>query len=260
VKGFSIDSEAENSKKDALFQAAELGDVNLIRYLLDKGLDIDGQDDKGETLLHYAARRGHSLLVDYLLKRHACVFVKSKKGRTALLEAYTNNQRDVVKKITKNVLEKSTITSLLHAASQNEKKDLQAKRDNFINECKKHIRKNYLNRDIFSRLMARHNGRAKALVQALGRCTSIKEAQGLIKNQCDLFSKGKTVNPVASHLLASRWSSQLKNKPSNVVKSSFYQMLKTMPRQKPIISTQNQQPMRIVPKPGFIKTLLTSRV
>ncbi len=147
------------------------------------------------------------------------------------MEAYENNHSEIVKKITENSLEKCSINSVVTQSFHAEKVDSRYQVDRFISECKKHIRKEYLNKGIFNRLLARHNERAKALIQALGRCTSIKEAKGLIKNQCDLFEKG-AANSVSSHLLASRWSENLKNKPGNISKSSFYRVLKTMPGQK----------------------------
>lgn len=201
MNGFNIDID---SKKDALFQAAEFGNVKLIHYLLNKGLDIDSQDEEGDTPLHHAARWGHSTLVSYLLKRQACVFVKNKKGRSALLEAYANNHSHITKRITRNIIEKSSMKSVTQSlCAKKIEINEQVKINSFINGCKVHIRNNYLNRGIFSRLMARHNERAKTLIQALDRCLTIKEAKGLIKNQCDLFEKGK-VAKVPSDLLASR--------------------------------------------------------
>ncbi len=46
--------EEADSKKYALFQASKFGDTKLVQYLLNKGLDIDSQDENGDTLLHHA--------------------------------------------------------------------------------------------------------------------------------------------------------------------------------------------------------------
>ncbi len=94
------DSNMESSsKKSAIFQAAVLEDINLIHSLLNKGLDIDGQDEEGSTLLHYAAECGHLSLAAYLLEHQASVLVRNKKGRSALLEAYTRNHGHITTKI-----------------------------------------------------------------------------------------------------------------------------------------------------------------
>jgi hypothetical protein len=245
-----------------LFQAAMFGNTKLLLSLLDKGLEVNCQDEEGDTLLHHAARWGHSELVDYLLVRHVSVSIKNKKGRTALLEAYTNNQPNIAKKITRHIAERYS-AKLLGQTLQSKKLDQkQENLDNFINECKEHIQKNYLNRDVFSQLLARHNGRAKAVVQALGRCASIKEVKGLIKNQCDLFEKGKASVPIPANLLASRWSLELKNKPSNVIKSSFYKVLKTIPGQKPrfVLLAREQHYLRTTPQLTSNRAQLTSKV
>ncbi|MDQ8039183.1 MAG: ankyrin repeat domain-containing protein [Rickettsiella sp.] len=248
-----------DSQKDALFQAAEFGNVRLIHYLLNKGLDIDSQDEGGDTLLHHAAKWGHGILVDYLLKRQASAFIKNQKGRTALLESYANNHSNISKKITKNIIEKNSIKSLSQFCAKKLENNEQIKINSFINGCKDHIKNNYLNRGIFNRLMARHNGRAKALIQALDRCHTIKEAKGLIKNQCELFEKGQAVK-VSSELLASRWSTTLKNKPNNVSKSSFYKVLSSMPvqqRSSGFIGSQRQ--INAIPKQLSIRMLISSR-
>lgn len=214
--------------KEKLFQAVELGDMALTQRLLSKGIDIDSLDEEGNTLLHHAAKWRRGRFVDYLLKRQANVYIKNKKGRTALLEAYTYQHSDIAKKLTQAVIERNFIKSIV----LNRKKldSSQVKFENFINECKAHISKNYLNRGLFSRLMARHTERAKTLVQALGRCTSIKEFKSLIRNQRDLFESRKVITP--PHLLHNRWSTQLKNKPKDLNKSCFYKVLTTMPGRK----------------------------
>ena len=243
-----------DSKKAALFQSAEFGYIDLIHHLLNKGIDIDEQDEEGNTVLHHAAKWGHSALVCYLLRRQANVFIKNKKDRTALLEAYAGYHYVIAKKITLAIVAKSAVTSL-HSKKLDQ---TQEKFDKFIHECKEHISKNYLNRGIFSRFMAKHTERAKVLRQALDRCTSVQEAKGLIKNQRNLFEKGKPILSISSELLDNRWSTQLKNKPNKLSKSSFYKLLNTMPKQKPLVVWNRRQ--TISPQHLSIKTLLTTRV
>ncbi len=57
-----------------LFVLASLGDVNLFEYWLNKkNLNIDLQDDVGDTALHYAVKGGHIALVIFLLQNKVCV-------------------------------------------------------------------------------------------------------------------------------------------------------------------------------------------
>lgn len=217
----------ETSKKYALFYAAYLGKEKTIKYLLGEGVDIDTQDEGGDTTLHYAARKGHNHIITYLLEHRAKISL-NKRNRTALLDAYANNRRETVKIITKFSLERNSVKSLLQTKLRKVDIEEQQETKQFLNDCKKHIKKNYLNRSVLSRILARHNERALALIIALGRCSSIKEAKELITNQCNLL-KGIPSRPIAEYLLQQRWSKQIKNKPNKVEKSSFYKMLRTLP-------------------------------
>ena len=102
--------------KRALFTLASLGDVALFHYWLSKerhkGLDFNVQDEDGDTALHYAARRGHIPLITYLLKRQAAISL-NKKGRTALLEAYTSNESGAVREIIKFTIQRNSIKNIL---------------------------------------------------------------------------------------------------------------------------------------------------
>jgi tyrosyl-tRNA synthetase len=212
----------------ALFTLASLGDVALFHYWLSKGLDLDAQDEDGDSALHYAARRGHIPLITYLLKRQAVISL-NKKGRTALLEAYTFKKSDAVREIIKFIIQKNSIKNILQDQTHRKLDAREQQRINqLISDCIKHIKKSYLNRCILSRLLAKHNERAMALIAALRYCRSVKEVRELINNQCNLF-KGLPTKQISGGLLAQRWSAEIRNKPRNVDKSSFYKTLKTLP-------------------------------
>lgn len=220
--------EKEDWKNSVLFALANLGDVALFNHWVDKGLDIDAQDEGGDTALHYAARGGHNQIIVYLLERQAKITL-NKKNRTPLFEAYANHRMETARIITKFSVEKNSVKNLIQLYNPSRINTFRQRESvRFVNDCKNHINKNYLNRNIFSRVLARHNERAQALYIALGRCSSVKEAKELIKNQCNLL-KGLPSRPIAEYLLQNRWSKEIKNKPDNVEKSSFYKMLRTLP-------------------------------
>ncbi len=205
-------------------------------------------------------RLGHNRLVTCLLRRQASVFIKNRKGYTVTLEAYANNQGFLATQLTRLAIEKKSIKSVSQSFSSKKTDPKKEKLYNLISGCKEHIKRNYLNRGIFSRLMARHNERAKALIQALWFCASIKDVKGLIKNQCDLFEKGKSSQIIHPDLLAGRWSAKIKNKPSNVINSSFYKVLRTLPGQKPLpLAAGKQRQVSIMPR-SVSKVLLSSSV
>lgn len=215
-------------KKDVLFNLASLGDVALFDYWLSKKkLNIDIQDEDGDTALHYAAKRGNIDLITFLLKKGAIISL-NKKRRTALLDAYTHNQTKIAKEITKFVIQRNTVRNIVQVQGLS-KTDVQEqlKTNQLINDCIRDIKKNYLARNIFSRFMARHNERARALILALPRCRSIKEVNELINNQCNLL-KGVPAKVLSNNLLSKRWSAEIKNKPKNIDKSCFYKTLNSL--------------------------------
>lgn len=215
-----------NWENNCLFVLANIGDANLFEYWLDKKkLNIDAQDEDGDTPLHYAVRGGHIELVIELLKRNAVISLNKKK-RTALQDAYALNQIKITKEITKFVIQRNSIKNIVPI--QGFKKDIHEHQrlkllvDDFIN-C---LRKNYLDRNIFIRFPAKHNERAKALIAAALRCKSIKDFQDLLNNQLNLF-KSTPKQPLPKRIIEERWSKCIRNKPLNVNNSQFYKTLNT---------------------------------
>jgi len=64
--------------------ACEYGHDEVVRFLLDKGTDIAGQADTGQSGLHWAVVGGHLSTIDLLLKRGAPLEEKNVYGGTAL--------------------------------------------------------------------------------------------------------------------------------------------------------------------------------
>jgi hypothetical protein len=109
-----------------------------------------------------AAKRGNIDLITFLLKKGAIISL-NKKRRTALLDAYTHNQTKIAKEITKFVIQRNTVRNIVQVQGLS-KTDVQEqlKTNQLINDCIRDIKKNYLARNIFSRLMARHNEKSKS--------------------------------------------------------------------------------------------------
>mmetsp|Transcript_13663 Transcript_13663/g.30139 ORF Transcript_13663/g.30139 Transcript_13663/m.30139 type:complete len:806 (-) Transcript_13663:249-2666(-) len=79
-------------------KAASTGDLHsLQKYLLDHDFDVNEGDSKGWTLLHEAARGGHSNIVSYLVENGANVFIETTTGETpiALSQLYHNADHPV---------------------------------------------------------------------------------------------------------------------------------------------------------------------
>eukprot|EP01108_Squamamoeba_japonica_P000752 TRINITY_DN1271_c0_g1_i1.p2 TRINITY_DN1271_c0_g1~~TRINITY_DN1271_c0_g1_i1.p2 ORF type:complete len:123 (+),score=60.40 TRINITY_DN1271_c0_g1_i1:61-429(+) len=65
-----------------LQQAADYGHVELIRYLAQKGADVNAKDNFGNTALLNAVYEGHTGAVKELLKLGANTSVKGPDGKT----------------------------------------------------------------------------------------------------------------------------------------------------------------------------------
>lgn len=74
----------DNRGRNALFGASILGAVELIEYLVDKGLDLDIQDLSGDTLVHVATDKDQKKILEYLIKKGVNVCVPNNKGVTPL--------------------------------------------------------------------------------------------------------------------------------------------------------------------------------
>ena len=53
------------------FAAAYGGSLEVVRFLIEKGADINARDDRGETALHSAARGGSLKAVRFLVEKGA---------------------------------------------------------------------------------------------------------------------------------------------------------------------------------------------
>lgn len=79
-----------------LMNAANSGDLNRIRALVDKGADVNAQDDFGWTALRFAVRKGYTEAVQELITAKADVNACSKSGRTPLMSAVANDAPNIV--------------------------------------------------------------------------------------------------------------------------------------------------------------------
>ena len=70
--------------KVALISAVRTGDTETVVDLLDRGVPIDTKDDEGESLLHWAAKRGHVTTMRLLISRGCDVDSVDGRGFTPL--------------------------------------------------------------------------------------------------------------------------------------------------------------------------------
>jgi len=70
--------------EDKLREAACFGDEDAVRKLVEKGVNINSQHEiNGWTSMHWAAKRGHTNIISYLLSHGADKNIPTKKGELA---------------------------------------------------------------------------------------------------------------------------------------------------------------------------------
>ncbi len=95
-----------------LILAARYGHENVVRILLDRGVDIDHQDELGTSALIAVAAEPHTAILKLLLKRGADVHLGTNDGTTALMNAAASGRL-------------AHVRLLLHAGADLERKNLE---------------------------------------------------------------------------------------------------------------------------------------
>ena len=110
--------------------AGKTEDIELIKYFLKKGLDVNASDDYGNTPFLNAAKRNNLEVVSLLFSQLKNINQVNKKGESALAIAVANNGLEVVRFLIENkadvaVLDanKNNLTSYLIASFSNRKED-----------------------------------------------------------------------------------------------------------------------------------------
>ena len=78
-------------RRSVLHAAAEMGSIDAVTAMLDRGIDVDVGSDVGATALFYAASRGRRDAVALLLERGADVNARNGVNKTALSVAVLAN-------------------------------------------------------------------------------------------------------------------------------------------------------------------------
>ena len=123
LASFLTEIDVSHNVNNSIHKAARDGNIDAVEVLLKKDVDINIQDENGETALMLASQNGHHQIVELLLKEHADINQQNENEWTALMIASQNGHHQVVELLLKehadiNTQEKDGWTALM-LASQN---------------------------------------------------------------------------------------------------------------------------------------------
>ncbi|GMH36832.1 hypothetical protein BSKO_04705 [Bryopsis sp. KO-2023] len=78
-----------------LHVAAEQGHVEIVEMLIEKGANVDAQNNRGVTALYFAAQNGHLEIARVLVQAGATVDLETERGATPLIIAAENGELEV---------------------------------------------------------------------------------------------------------------------------------------------------------------------
>jgi hypothetical protein len=94
--GVPVESADDLGRSALLLAARDAGDLELVRFLHERGAEIDRPDADGRTPLSFAAAAGRLELVRYLAREGAAVDSKDDRDRTPLFHAVLFDRRETV--------------------------------------------------------------------------------------------------------------------------------------------------------------------
>ena len=83
-------------RAESIHSAAQKGETEKIKLLIQQGVDVNARDYEGNTPLHLAALRGDKDAVELLIEKKAYVHAKTKTGETALHRAAHSGSTEII--------------------------------------------------------------------------------------------------------------------------------------------------------------------
>ncbi len=119
-RGIPVDSEDEYGSS-ALMYAARYGHARIGEFLVGCGVEIDRKNKLGNNALLWASMNGHTEMVRFLLDQGACIDAQNIYGNTPLMEAVRNGHYDTVRlllerKARVDLQDSEGLTALMKAA------------------------------------------------------------------------------------------------------------------------------------------------
>ena len=122
-EGADVNAVTEEKNYTPLFVAAQNGYLEVVKTLLEKEADVNAVTEKNFTPLHIAAQGGYLEVVKTLLEKGADVGAVTDEGSTSLYLAAFHGRVEVVKTLIEKGADINAVTNIdataLHAAAQN---------------------------------------------------------------------------------------------------------------------------------------------
>ena len=116
-------SQEEEVSKQALWEAAQTGDLDTVKKCVEGKVDVDAKTDYGATALFYACDRGNKDIVAYLLEQGANVNARDTfYNATPLTWAISKGHDDIVMLLVNSP--NANVDSILRTATQSRRLDL----------------------------------------------------------------------------------------------------------------------------------------
>lgn len=80
----SVVDEPDDTAATPLILATLKGNINIVKWLLDKGADVNHKNQQGHSPLQYACSKGYKDIVEYLLSHGANINIQDNRGDTSI--------------------------------------------------------------------------------------------------------------------------------------------------------------------------------
>ena len=119
-----VTAESHIQNMEVFYDAALTGNIEIVKSMLEQGVDVNGKDLEGTTALMLSSYNGHTNIVKLLLDNGAHIEARSKVGRTALMFVSTGPFPETVTLLLENDASVNAVdhdehfTPLMHAAAE----------------------------------------------------------------------------------------------------------------------------------------------